>query len=184
MNVFETVDETAKEVAKTEYHTFSSLVRALVSRCTSELDKARAIFRFITEKKFEHRNWFLFYPEEGNTRGAPTDLLRGVEFGIETKALLYRRMCAYAGLHAIVIKGFCKAKDYKPSEEFVDNRYVPRLAAQSAISLQCVTRWRNAWNAVYVAGGWRLVQPNWAAMQVQTKVGRGHCSHCSHVLRL
>ena len=82
-------------------------------------------------------------------------------------------MCAYAGLHAIVIKGFCKvlssnhslkvwivnpyhrqAKEYKPSEEFVDNR------------------WRNAWNAVYVAGGWRLVQPNWAAMQVQTKVGK------------
>ena len=31
-------------------------------------------------------------------------------------------------------------------------------------------RWRNAWNAVYVAGAWRLVQPNWAAMQVQTKV--------------
>ena len=36
------------------------------------------------------------------------DLCRGVEFGIETKALLYKRMCAYAGLHAIVIKGFCK----------------------------------------------------------------------------
>ena len=70
MNVFETVDETAKEVrfckknlhvevksvssktrdflfqaAKTEYHTFSSLVRVLVKYCTSELDKARAIFR-------------------------------------------------------------------------------------------------------------------------------------------
>ena len=75
-----------------------------------------------------------------------------MEFGIETKALLFKRMSAYAGLHAIVIKGFCKAKDYKPAEEFVDNR------------------WRNAWNAVYVAGGWRLVQPNWAAMQVNTKV--------------
>ena len=105
-----------------------------------------------------------------------------MEFGIETKALLYKRMCAYAGLHAIVIKGFCKvtssnvkgknvcvngflvtqAKEYKPSEEFVDNR------------------WRNAWNAVYVAGGWRLVQPNWAAMQVQTKVGTwGHNVNCN-----
>jgi hypothetical protein len=39
-----------------------------------------------------------------------------------------------------------------PGDEFNDNR------------------WRNAWNAVYVAGGWRLVQPNWAAMQVNTKV--------------
>ena len=57
---------------------------------------------------------------------------------------------------------FTQAKEYKPSEEFVDNR------------------WRNAWNAVYVAGGWRLVQPNWAAMQVQTKVGTwGHSVKCN-----
>ncbi len=45
-----------------------------------------------------------------------------------------------------------QARDYMPGDEFNDNR------------------WRNAWNAVYVAGGWRLVQPNWAAMQVNTKV--------------
>jgi len=154
MAVFEVIDETAKKAAAENYKTFSNLVRVLVGRCASELDKARAIFRYITEKKFNHRSWFLYYPEEGNTRGAPTELLRGVEFGIETKALLFKRMSAYAGLHAIVIKGFCKAKDYKPAEEFVDNR------------------WRNAWNAVYVAGGWRLVQPNWAAMQVNTKAAR------------
>ena len=107
----------------------------LICRCASELDKARAIFRYITEKRFEYNVWFLYYPEEGNTRGAPTGLLRGVEFGIETKALLFKRMCAYAGLHSIVIKGYCKAKDYKPAEEFVDNRcdrlhqatdYIPR----------------------------------------------------------
>ena len=47
-----------------------------------------------------------------------------------------------------------QARDYLPGDEFNDNR------------------WRNAWNAVYVAGGWRLVQPNWAAMQVNTKVRR------------
>ena len=60
-----------------------------------------------------------------------------------------------------------QAKEYKPSEEFVDNR------------------WRNAWNAVYVAGGWRLVQPNWAAMQVQTKVGKklDFCLGCLKMCR-
>ena len=31
-----------------------------------------------------------------------------------------------------------------------------------------------------MAGGWRLVQPNWAAMQVQTKVGTwGHNVNCN-----
>ena len=29
-------------------------------------------------------------------------LLRGVEFGIETKALLFKRLCAFAGLHCEV----------------------------------------------------------------------------------
>ena len=154
MAVFEVIDETAKNAAKANWKTFTKLVRHLVGRCASDVDKARAIFRFITEKKFNYRVWFTYYPEEGNTRGAPMELLRGVEFGIETRALLFRRMCAYAGLHAIVIKGFCKAKDYKPSEDFLDSR------------------WRNAWNAVYVGGGWRLVQPYWAAMSVNTKAAR------------
>ena len=154
MAVFEVIDETAKTAAKDNWKTFTKLVRFLVGRCSSDVDKARAIFRFITEKKFNYRVWFLYYPEEGNTRGAPTELLRGVEFGIETRALLFKRMCAFAGLHAIVIKGYCKAKDYKPSEEFLDSR------------------WRNAWNAVFVGGGWRLVQPYWAAMSVNTKAAR------------
>lgn len=58
----------------------------------------------------------------------------------------------------MVTSSCLQARDYMPGDEFTDNR------------------WRNAWNAVYVAGGWRLVQPNWAAMQVNTKVrsyGRG-----------
>ena len=59
--------------------------------------------RWMTERKFNHEVWFLYYPEEGNKRGAPTQLTRGVEFGLETKALLYKRLCAYAGLHAEVI---------------------------------------------------------------------------------
>ena len=56
----------------------------------------------MTERKFNHEVWFLYYPEEGNKRGASTQLTRGVEFGLETKALLYKRLCAYAGLHAEV----------------------------------------------------------------------------------
>ena len=79
-------------------------------------------YRFLTEKQLNHQSWFLFYPEEGNKRGAPTQLLRGVEFGIETKALLFKRLCAYAGLHCDVVKGYSKSTEYLPGEEFVDTR--------------------------------------------------------------
>ena len=128
------VDVDAKRIAaeSQECRNYTTLIRHLVGRCTSDIEKARAIFRynitqqvakrhtryrrnfksqlannifiyrFMTERKFNHQSWFLYYPEEGNTRGAPTQLLRGVEFGIETKALLFKRLCSYAGLHCEV----------------------------------------------------------------------------------
>ena len=43
--VFEVVDATAIEVANDEYYTFASLVRSLVGRFTSDLEKVRALFR-------------------------------------------------------------------------------------------------------------------------------------------
>jgi hypothetical protein len=108
----------------------------------------------LTEKKLKHESWFLYYPEEANTRGVPTQLLRGVEFGLETKALLFKRLCTYAGLHSEVIKGYSKSSGYLPGEEFVDNSY------------------RNSWNTVFIAGGWRLVQCNWGMLSVNNKMAR------------
>jgi hypothetical protein len=52
---------------------------------------------------------------------------------------------SYAGLHCVVIKGYSKSAGYQPGMRFDDGRF------------------RNSWNAVYVAGGWRFVQCNWGA---------------------
>lgn len=153
-HVFEAVDDDAIKVSEENYRTYTALVRGLVGKCTSDIEKARALFRYLTEKKLNHQSWFLYYPEEGNKRGAPTQLLRGVEFGIETKALLFKRLCSYAGLHCEVVKGYSKSTDYLPGEEFVDTRY------------------RNTWNAVYAAGGWRLIQCNWAMLNLHSKAER------------
>ena len=56
MAVFEVIDETAKKAAAENYKTFSNLVRVLVGRCASELDKARAIFRYIFTTLHHHCN--------------------------------------------------------------------------------------------------------------------------------
>lgn len=45
----------------------------------------------------------------------------------------------------MVIKGYSKSAGYQPGVHFED------------------TRFRNSWNAVYVAGAWRFVQCNWGA---------------------
>lgn len=52
---------------------------------------------------------------------------------------------SYAGLHCVVIKGYSKSAGYQPGVKFEGNRF------------------RNSWNAVYVAGAWRFVQCNWGA---------------------
>ena len=52
---------------------------------------------------------------------------------------------SFAGLHCVVIKGYSKSAGYQPGVKFEDNRF------------------RNSWNAVYVAGAWRFVQCNWGA---------------------
>lgn len=48
-------------------------------------------------------------------------------------------------MHCVVIKGYSKSAGYQPGVRFEDNRF------------------RNSWNAVYVAGAWRFVQCNWGA---------------------
>ena len=44
--VFEVVDATAIEASEQNYLTFATLVRALVGRFTSDLEKVRALFRY------------------------------------------------------------------------------------------------------------------------------------------
>lgn len=72
-------------------------------------------------------------------------LLRGIKQGTESYHVLFKRLCSYAGLHCVVIKGLSKSAGYQPGVKFTDSRF------------------RNSWNAVYVAGGWRFVQCNWGA---------------------
>lgn len=47
---FEEVDRIAISVAQEDQKTFTDLVRQLVGRCTSDIEKARTIFRWITVK--------------------------------------------------------------------------------------------------------------------------------------
>ena len=67
------------------------------------------------------------------------------EFLVFTKNLNFLFSYSYAGLHCVVIKGYSKSAGYQPGVRFEDNRF------------------RNSWNAVYVAGAWRFVQCNWGA---------------------
>ncbi|XP_026685698.1 hillarin isoform X4 [Diaphorina citri] len=83
--------------------------------------------------------------DDNITGDTPMGLLRGIKHGTESYHVLFKRLCSYAGLHCVVIKGYSKSAGYQPGVKFEDNRF------------------RNSWNAVYVAGAWRFVQCNWGA---------------------
>ncbi|KAF7279930.1 hypothetical protein GWI33_006600 [Rhynchophorus ferrugineus] len=137
---FSNVDQIAISVAQEDQKSFTDLVRQLVGRCGSDIEKARTIFRWITVKNLNTMSF------DDNLRGdTPMGLLRGIKNGTESYHVLFKRLCSYAGLHCVVIKGYSKSAGYQPGVRFEDNRF------------------RNSWNAVYVAGAWRFVQCNWGA---------------------
>ena len=51
MAVFEAVDEVALKAAGLEHRTLTGVARMLVNKCSSDLDKARAIFRYTLESR-------------------------------------------------------------------------------------------------------------------------------------
>ncbi|XP_014670774.1 PREDICTED: kyphoscoliosis peptidase-like [Priapulus caudatus] len=140
-SVFDVIDREAIEVASEDQSTFTELVRQLTRNCVTDVEKARVIFRWITVTNLNTME----FNETHVDADTPMGLLRGIKVGTESYHVLFRRLCSYAGLHGMVIKGFSKSAGYLPGKKFDDKRF------------------RNTWNAVYVAGSWRFVQCNWGA---------------------
>ena len=86
--VFARVDERAISVAQEDQKTFTDLVRQLIASSETDVEKARAIFRWITVKNL---NSIMFEDtERGDT---PMGLLRGIKFGTESYHVLFKRLC-------------------------------------------------------------------------------------------
>ncbi|XP_013387731.1 hillarin [Lingula anatina] len=147
---FENVDHQAIEVASWDQNSFTELVFWLVRSCKNEVEKARAIFRWITVKDL---NKMLFF---GNIDpSSPFFLLRGIKYGLESYHDLFKRLCSYAGLHCHVIQGYSKSFGYKPGMPIADERF------------------RNQWTVVYVDGSWRFVDTHWGARRINSGLRGG-----------
>ena len=75
-------------MAQEDQQTFTDLVRQLVAGCSSDVEKARAIFRWITVKNL---NSIMF--EDAERGDTPMGLLRGIKFGTESYHVLFKRLC-------------------------------------------------------------------------------------------
>ncbi|XP_076440831.1 hillarin-like [Babylonia areolata] len=139
-SVFKDIDEQVIKVAEGEQPTYTDLVRQLTENLLTDLEKVRAIYRWITVKD-------LNVMEFGDDIEAesPMGLLRGIKMGTETYHVLFMRLCSYAGLHCVEVKGHSKSVGYEPGMKITPDIF------------------QNTWNAVLVCGEWRLVQCNWGA---------------------
>ena len=139
-SVFEFIDEQAINVAESEQTSYTELVDQLTYGLSSDLEKARAIFRWITVKDLNAIEF-----GDSLTADTPLGLLRGIKFGTETYHTLFMRLCSYAGMHCVDIKGHSKSVGYEPGMRIQPGKFT------------------NTWNAVLIDGEWRFVQCNWGA---------------------
>lgn len=132
-----------------------SLARLLTTFCTTDLDKTRAIFTWITGHIAYNTGIVTrrAAPADGPT---PWDTLSVWRSGVEMTAMkvLYRRMgvcdgyaklfqtlCDYAGVRCVIITGYARC---------------PMDHAHSFRS-------NHSWNAVFLEGRWQLLDVTWAS---------------------
>ena len=139
-SVLEYIDEQAINVAESEQTSYTELVDQLTFGLVTDLEKARAIFRWITVKDLNA----IEFGDSLNT-DTPLGLLRGIKYGTETYHTLFMRLCSYAGLHCVDIKGHSKSVGYEPGMKIQPGKFT------------------NTWNAILIDGEWRFVQCNWGA---------------------
>ncbi|KAI3379610.1 hypothetical protein SNEBB_011356 [Seison nebaliae] len=139
-NIFNYVDEQAINVAQSDQTSYTELVDQLIDGLSTDLEKARAIFRWITVKDLNAIDF-----EENISSDSPFGLLKGIKYGIETYHTLFMRLCSFAGMPCVDIKGHSKSVGYEPGMKITPGKFT------------------NTWNAVLIDGEWRFVQCNWGA---------------------
>lgn len=90
-SVFEYIDEQAINVAESEQTSYTELVDQLTYGLVTDLEKVRAIFRWITVKDLNA----IEFGDSLSTADTPLGLLRGIKFGTETYHTLFMRLCRF-----------------------------------------------------------------------------------------
>lgn len=140
VNQFRLVDDHAVQVAQTDHKTFRDLIWHLIhsQRFQSDLEKARAIFRWMTSRNMYTINF------QDVQKGSPEEVLVSFKNKKGTYARIFETLCGYSGLYCAVLTGFAKGLDYRPGDNFKGSEY------------------NHSWNAVYIDDNWYLVDSHWA----------------------
>jgi hypothetical protein len=145
-SVFKHIDDHSINEARTNYRNFRDLMWNLIfKKHWNELEKARAIFRWMTTKNL----YTIMFDSE--LPGSPEQVIGAFKDGKTTYAKIFECLCVYSGLHCVTLSGWAKGVDYKPGMPITS------------------TPPNHSWNAVYIDGNWQLVDCHWATRYLQSE---------------
>lgn len=142
---FSSIDKHALAAPPEVELSITALARYLVKPARDDLEKVRAIYRWITDRITYDVDDFL-----GGRPGVcdPEAVLKQRIALCDGYSRLFKSMCDDAGIEAAVIKGLDKGWGYTPGKVFGD---APT----------------HSWNAVKLSGAWYLLDLTWAAGTVK-----------------
>ena len=138
--IFEEIDQYAINTPDSKEAMLEILVPYLIATTSNELEKARVIYRWITDNiAYDADGYF-----SGNYKSTNAeDVLLNRSCVCQGYANLFSKMAELAGLEAVIITGFAKGYDYFWTSNFPDDRH--------------------AWNAIKINGIWHLLDATWGA---------------------
>ncbi len=136
---YRAIDRHALQAPRTDERSIPTLARYLVRTAENDREKARAIYRWVTDRiAYDAR---AFFSGRIGDCGAES-VLRSRLTVCEGYANLFQALCQEAGLEAVKIHGWAKSSVIRSGNDKEPN---------------------HAWNAVKVEGRWRLVEATWGA---------------------
>ncbi|CAG5136097.1 unnamed protein product, partial [Candidula unifasciata] len=121
--------------------TYESLVNSLTAGCTTDLQKLRAIFVWLYLQNI-HGSFYSRVTDPHTPKG----YMKVIKTNHGSYASFFAQLCRAAAIPCNVIRGVGKGDKYVTGQQNCDNM-------------------ESAWNAVYVAGEWRLIHPLWSFFQ-------------------
>jgi hypothetical protein len=144
-NPYAAIDRHALKAPKEAEESVASLAAYLAKPAKNDKEKARAVYRWVTDRIAYDAD--AFYAGR-RPDGAPEAVLKSRKAICTGFATLFQALCVEAGVEAVIVSG--KAKGARREEG--DDTAVP-----------------HGWNAVKLGGDWHLVDATWGAGGLKDK---------------
>ncbi|XP_071494355.1 uncharacterized protein [Diadema antillarum] len=150
--IFRQIDAHAIRLAQTvslvTQPTFSALVNELTEFGTTELQKVRLIFRWLTAQNCDEMDLNDVIDD------TPLGVLKGLYHKKITFSTLFMRMCRFIGIQCVEIVGIAKVKGYRAGQSITPKEM----------------EFHHTWNAVRIDGFWHFVDCNWGVSHIAGSV--------------